>query len=263
MKTEFLKTNDGTQLFCRIQGNGPSLILVHGACVDGSFFDAAAALLSTCFTVYTYDRRGYGQSVSFPGASFDPDTQARDLEIVVSQCGDVPYIAAHSMGCSIAALYAQKNPDRVRKLLLFEPVCIDMLPEESTSRQQIAKIVELKASGKEISAANRFILLLGSQDPRGPDLTAVELKNAEKNRQVFIRNEFELLSCPFPAAMPQEGNYIAIGEWDRDTPFAQMADCLSGKGLGKIVFFPGRHNCPRDLPLEFSAMLIGLFQPFL
>lgn len=61
-----VKTAHGT-LFCRREGSGPLLLLIHGVACDSEFFREASAILSKKFTVISYDRRGYSRSIPADG----------------------------------------------------------------------------------------------------------------------------------------------------------------------------------------------------
>ena len=61
-----VKTAHGT-LFCRREGGGPLLLLIHGVACDSEFFREASAILSKKFTVISYDRRGYSRSIPAEG----------------------------------------------------------------------------------------------------------------------------------------------------------------------------------------------------
>ena len=61
-----VKTAHGT-LFCRREGSGPLLLLIHGVACDSEFFREASAILSKKFTVISYDRRGYSRSIPAEG----------------------------------------------------------------------------------------------------------------------------------------------------------------------------------------------------
>ena len=61
-----VKTAHGT-LFCRREGSGPLLLLIHGVACDSEFFREASAILSKKFTVISYDRRGYSRSIAAEG----------------------------------------------------------------------------------------------------------------------------------------------------------------------------------------------------
>lgn len=61
-----VETAHGT-LFCRREGSGPLLLLIHGVACDSEFFRQASAILSEKFTVISYDRRGYSRSIPAEG----------------------------------------------------------------------------------------------------------------------------------------------------------------------------------------------------
>ena len=61
-----MKTAQGT-LFCRREGSGPALLLIHGVACDSEFFRQASAILAEHFTVISYDRRGYSRSIPAEG----------------------------------------------------------------------------------------------------------------------------------------------------------------------------------------------------
>lgn len=60
------ETAHGT-LFCRKEGSGPLLLLIHGVACDSEFFRQTSAILAEKFTVISYDRRGYSRSIPADG----------------------------------------------------------------------------------------------------------------------------------------------------------------------------------------------------
>jgi pimeloyl-ACP methyl ester carboxylesterase len=72
-----VQSADGTQITYSTVGDGPPVIVVDGALCYRSFGQAAklAAALSPRFTVFTYDRRGRGNS-----GDTAPHTLQREIE---------------------------------------------------------------------------------------------------------------------------------------------------------------------------------------
>ena len=87
---DFTVENAGTTIACReyagpvVSSDTPALVCVHGACVDGVFFDAIARELACDYRVIAYDRRGCGESVDAADGRYDLAAQAADLQAVLS-----------------------------------------------------------------------------------------------------------------------------------------------------------------------------------
>ena len=57
-----VESPDGVRIACEISGQGPPLVLVHGAGSARSGFEPLRPLLEGSFTVVALDRRGRGDS---------------------------------------------------------------------------------------------------------------------------------------------------------------------------------------------------------
>ena len=79
---DFTVENAGTTIACReyagpdASSDAPALVCVHGACVDGVFFDAIARELACDYRVIVYDRRGCGESGDAADGRYDLAAQA-------------------------------------------------------------------------------------------------------------------------------------------------------------------------------------------
>jgi hypothetical protein len=74
-----VRSTDGTSIAFERSGNGPALILVDGAFCSRAFGPSPklAPILARHFTVYTYDRRGRGQSGDT--LPYSPEREVEDL----------------------------------------------------------------------------------------------------------------------------------------------------------------------------------------
>jgi pimeloyl-ACP methyl ester carboxylesterase len=125
MTTEYVVSSDGTRIAFQRQGSGPALILVDGAlCYRGQGpNDALASLLASRFTVYTYDRRGRGESGDT--APYTVDREIEDLRALVKETGETPHLYGISSGGALA-LEAVDAGLPVRRLALYElPYVVD------------------------------------------------------------------------------------------------------------------------------------------
>jgi pimeloyl-ACP methyl ester carboxylesterase len=113
---------DGTRIAYEVTGDGPPLVIVDGAMCyreQGPSRPLAAELASD-FTVYTYDRRGRGET---PDAEFAKQREIEDLESIVKEAGGTPYVFGASSGVMLA-LEAVNAGVGATKLAMYEPPLI-------------------------------------------------------------------------------------------------------------------------------------------
>jgi pimeloyl-ACP methyl ester carboxylesterase len=94
---------DGTVIAYDHVGDGPPLVVCVGAFGTRKTFVPPAGLTAR-FTVYTYDRRGRGDSGDT--RPYAPEREYEDLAAVVSAGPGTPFVYGHSSGAAIALLAA-------------------------------------------------------------------------------------------------------------------------------------------------------------
>lgn len=94
-------------------GDGPLLLLLHGAGRSSADWAAAAPRLTGRHRVLTVDLPGHGRSA--PAPSWDFATVCADLDDTVAAAGATGpvAVAGHSLGGMVAAVYAATRPERV------------------------------------------------------------------------------------------------------------------------------------------------------
>jgi pimeloyl-ACP methyl ester carboxylesterase len=115
---------DGTRIAYEKRGNGPAVILVDGAFCSRAFGPSPriAPLLAHSFTVYTYDRRGRGQSGD--AEVYAPSREVEDLASLIKAAGGSASLVGLSSGGALA-LEAAASGLRVNKVVAYEPPYID------------------------------------------------------------------------------------------------------------------------------------------
>jgi pimeloyl-ACP methyl ester carboxylesterase len=153
-------SRDGTPIaFDRI-GTGPPVILVDGALCRREFGPAEplAKELAPHFTVYTYDRRGRGDSGDTQPYAIEREVE--DLAAVILEAGG----SACVYGISSGALLALEGGHRglpIRKLALYEA---PMLVDNSRPPMAPAFIPEMRSaiqSGRPGHAVKMFLRQVG------------------------------------------------------------------------------------------------------
>jgi pimeloyl-ACP methyl ester carboxylesterase len=155
-----VRSKDGTAIAFDRAGAGPALILVDGAlCYRASGPSAPlAALLADRFTVFTYDRRGRGDSSDTK--PYAVDREIEDLEALIREAGGSAFVYGISSGAALA-LEAANRGVPVTKLALYESPCIvddthAPLPSDFLSRLQ-----GLVAADRRSDAVKMFLRLVG------------------------------------------------------------------------------------------------------
>jgi pimeloyl-ACP methyl ester carboxylesterase len=113
-----ISSKDGTKIAYTRSGDGPALVLVHGAAADYSRWTSVLTALEGCFTVYAMDRRGRGASGDSAGYAIAREFD--DVAALVDSIGEPVVLLGHSYG-AICSLEAALRTNRVRKLVLYEP----------------------------------------------------------------------------------------------------------------------------------------------
>jgi pimeloyl-ACP methyl ester carboxylesterase len=104
-------------------GHGPDVVLVHGLGASLAFwYPHIAPALASAFRTTAYDLRGHGRS-EMPAAGYGVASMAEDLEAVLDGFAIASaHLLGHSFGAIVAMHLALSRPDRVRSLVLADPV---------------------------------------------------------------------------------------------------------------------------------------------
>ncbi len=124
----FVDVSDG-QIFCRIGGEGPPLLLIHGNPQTHVMWYKCVHELAKHYRVIAADIRGYGQSLLMPrDIEGDPDhmnyskrKMAQDMAELMSALGhDRFFVAGHDRGGRVAHRLARDYADRVAAMCVLD-----------------------------------------------------------------------------------------------------------------------------------------------
>jgi pimeloyl-ACP methyl ester carboxylesterase len=153
---------DGTRIAGRVQGQGPPLVLVHGALPDGdTAWQAMIPLLAGRFTCFLPSLRGRGLSEDGPDHS--PPRLQEDVQAFVESVGEPVYLAGWSAGV-VWSLAAAANSDAVAAFVAYEPTIIPLLrPADGARRDAMYRqLAEAAAEGRMADAARAFHEFVGT-----------------------------------------------------------------------------------------------------
>lgn len=147
---------DGTPIVYDRSGSGPALINVLGATATRGMVTQQGETASPMpFTVYTYDRRGRGDSGDT--APYAVSREIEDLEAVIDAAGGAAFVFGHSSGAVLALRAAGQLSNKIKKLALYEPPFIIDESRPPISPDYVPHLRELIAAGRPEAALEYFM----------------------------------------------------------------------------------------------------------
>src|SRR6201986_4575080 len=117
--TQMVPTN-GTQLYVRVGGKGPAVVLLHGFADTGDMWAPLAAVLVKDHTVIVPDLRGMGLS-EHPDTGYTKKNQGVDIAGVLDtlkvQKAD---LVTHDIGNMVGYSFTAQYPSRVTRWVLID-----------------------------------------------------------------------------------------------------------------------------------------------
>ena len=147
-------SRDGTTIAFDESGEGPPLLVVGGALSDRHAAATQAGLLAPTFTVYTYDRRGRGDSGDT--LPYAVEREVEDVQALVEDAGGTAYAIGHSSGAVLALEAAAATPG-ITKLVLYEPPFIVDDSRPPLPNDYVPHLEELAASDRRGEAVEYFM----------------------------------------------------------------------------------------------------------
>lgn len=120
---ERVSLGSGAGVFCRMGGDGPPLLLLHGYPQTSAMWHAVAPRLAKDYTVICPDLRGYGASWKPEGGpeAYSKRAMGADLFDLMDHFGYTRFlIGSHDRGSRVAHRMAADRPQRVRALSILD-----------------------------------------------------------------------------------------------------------------------------------------------
>jgi pimeloyl-ACP methyl ester carboxylesterase len=164
-------SKDGTRIAFERTGDGPPLVLVVGAFNLRSTGTPLAESLASRLTVFTYDRRGRGDSGDT--APYSVEREVEDLAAVIGEAGGSAAVFGYSSG-AVLALDAAARGLPITRLALYDTPCTVADGEPRHHVDHAAHLAALIAAGRRGDAVEYF----QSQVVGIPDEVVAQLRHA-------------------------------------------------------------------------------------
>jgi len=193
------------------EGQGPTLVLVHGGWTDHRTWDFVVPHLSDSYRVVRYDRRGHSRSRWAEPVLRRQDEE--DLAALIQRLGAPVHLVGNSYGASIALGLTGRWPELVISVAVHEPPLLGVTRPGTpldAERQVVVHTLDEVASeiraGRPETGACRFVeevaLGPGSWAMLPADVKATMVANAHTLVGTLEDPDWGMLTTVAPASIP-------------------------------------------------------------
>ncbi|WP_198368984.1 alpha/beta fold hydrolase [Roseomonas rosulenta] len=251
-----------------IVGDGPPLVLLHGALGDRRTLAPVAAHLADRWRVIVPTQRHFGPAPRSVGRKpFGTASQAEDLIAMVDVLGLTrAHVVAWSFSAHSALAAALAAPERIRSLLVYEPGFPTFVTDPAArfeisadGARAFGPVVEAAQRGDWAEAARRLIDAAAGEpgwfDAQPPEVRRIHLDNADTIGLLFTQTP------PVPVAA-EELARLAVPTtvaWGSDTTatyrLVSQAAAQAIPGARSIAVPSAGHLLPEAAPLRFARLV--------
>lgn len=246
---------------CYSSGDGPPLVMVHGAGSARWSFDLVRPRLEGSFTVTAVDRRGRGDSGD-GDSEYALADEFDDIAAVVHDAGEGALLFGHSYG-ALAAAGAAARIDGLPKLVLYEPPMGGSLADQAWIDRYETHVTD----GERAAAVRDFLRDVGGYSDEQVD--AMEHTDAWVNRLAIAHTaprelraeralelaQLELERLTVPTLMLVGSNSPVWAQRSTEAYAAALPDArvktLEGHGHAATM------SAPELLSCELESFLLG------
>ena len=227
-----------TTLHVREVGQGPRVVLVHGAMLNAEHTWSRQLELAARWRLVLPDRRGFAPNPPDIGSDFERD--AADLAHLLDEPA---HLVGHSYGAVVALLMAGSAPSSVRSLALLEPPLRQLARGVPEVEEAIVRHEQLVASADPDHVYRGMLRSLGAPVPDRA-LSEVERRHTE-----LLMNERR----PWDAALPLEQLRSArlpvlVATGGHDPVFELISDRLAAELDGARSVLTGAGHAVQRAP---------------
>lgn len=219
---------DGMKVHYRIEGQGTSLVLLHGTAASLHTWDGWTEALKDSFQIVRMDLPAYGLTGPHPDSKYDIKDYVDFVDHFLSKLGiDEFNLAGNSLGGGIAWNYTVTHPEKVKQLILVDASGV---PKKGASPLifRLAKNEVLAPILKKITP--RLIIQKNMEQVYFDDSKIskalvdryFELARREGNRQAFIDrsrhvnsmqlDDLNLINCPTLILWGRHDEWIPVAD---------------------------------------------------
>ena len=255
----FAKINN-IDLYYEVHGEGPALVLAHGAGGSHLSWWQQVPVLSRTFTCVTFDHRGFGCSRDLPDGP-GPKAFVQDLAGLLDHLGiQKAALAGQSMGGWTVLGFASAYPERVSALILCD----------TTGGVDDPEVTKQHANLQDLSKGSLPQILARAYSARFPERDPA---------RCFLYQQISALNTHVPATLVPTllgvrhkietivqrkiPTLLLVGEEDVLTSPQIMEKIRHRIPQARLVKVPGAgHSVYFELPEVFNQIVLGFLREF-
>lgn len=262
---------NGVRLQYLDQGSGEPVVFVHGVISDHRAWEPVRDEIARKYRFIALTQRYFGTGAwKDDGTKYSVATFSDDLAKFITSLDVGPvHLVGWSFGGQIAATAAMNNPPLVRRLILYEPTVLSVLPADSTegkvAREDRGKIFAPAAAaskaGDPVKATRLLLEAVFQLPPGGSD-------REPQAFQTMLDDNARTIPLVFAAPPPPDLTCDMLKNFTRPTLVmrgekTQPSYAMTSEAIGKCV--PGavqivlpnvNHDGPVRDPGAFSAAVL-------
>lgn len=235
------------------QGSGiEPIVFIHGFISTRVWWQPALERLPESFRAYAVDLRACGES-EYCETGHTLTQYAQDLHEFVEQIGLQQFtLVGHSMGGGVAMQYALNHPDRLKALVLVDPL--------AAYGTRIASEITAWINAQQGNSEGIRQIVLGAfaSPPTGAYLEKLVEDGVRWDKPIYLGTMDDMARFAISDRLP-EINVPTLVTWgDKDTviPFAAIVDIFTRiPGCGLEVWHGVGHSGPIEIPERFVELL--------
>jgi len=245
-------------LHYEVEGDGTTMVLIHGLGGDGRSWEADAPVFARHHRVLRPDMRGCGASDKPPGP-YSPALFARDLDALCARLGvGAVHVVGISMGGVIAQRLALDSASRVRSLVLIS-TSSEVSERATATWQRLADVVEREGFDTRTADASRAFS--PSFTARHPEVVAeVGRRNAANDPRSYAAAARAMSDYHFTPELPRlkVPTLILQGLDDQLTPPGGSVKLQRALPHARLLMIADAgHNLPMEQPEVFRNSVLA------
>ena len=195
-------SRDGTEIAGRVHGQGPPLVLVHGAMDDGELdWSALLPFLTDRFTCHVMSTRGRGLSGDSPDHS--AQRLVEDVAVFAERVGESDGLVGLSGG-GMNSLGAAAQSPSVSAVAAYEPVIFEAMNDDDAARFNycVSQMRELAGEDKPLEAAEVFGEMVSNHEEFTAIAEAGGIETIARYLSVDLQEFLEMANGASPTAPP-------------------------------------------------------------